>query len=510
MKKSAFLAVLLFSLFCDSRSSPEVRESVLSGTWYPADPSGLRSTVDKLLDNNRVAKREAEAPLLLVLPHAGYIYSGPTAAAGYNLLRNSKPDIVIILAPSHRSAMKGCALTAVDFFKTPLGSVRVDRDMTRRLLKNRLFKNDRAAHADEHAIEIHLPFLQRIYQTGREDRLLILPVLVGDIGLPEASILSAALVAAMEGKKRPLFIISSDFTHYGDRFGYTPFRVPDKNMLLGKIRDLDMGAITCILKKDARGFQDYIDRTGATICGRNALLVALSLPVRDLRPMLIRYDNSARVTGDYDSTVSYAAIAWRGTLDIEHAPKEGNPDRLSPADKKFLLGLARKNLESLLSGGKKLVLDEKNVPAACRTPLGVFVTLKKKGDLRGCIGYIEGIKPIYAAVLDNSFNAAFRDPRFKAVAKTELTDIRIEISVLTTPEPVTSVGEIVVGRDGIIMEQGDRRGLLLPQVPVEWNWSREEFLLQTCRKAGLPDYAWEHGARIFRFQAIIFNEDDLK
>ncbi len=126
--------------------------------------------------------------------------------------------------------------------------------------------------------------------------------------------------------------------------------------------------------------------------------------------------------------------------------------------------------------------------------------------LRGCIGSIEPSQPLFRTVIDNSYNAAFHDPRFPALSQEEFENITIEISVITAPRQIESLEDIIVGRDGLIIEQGDRRGLLLPQVPIEWGWSKEEFLIHTCRKAGLPDYAWKHGARILTFQAIVFDE----
>lgn len=191
----------------------------------------------------------------------------------------------------------------------------------------------------------------------------------------------------------------------------------------------------------------------------------------------------------------------------KQAGKPVDKSSLSVSEKKFLLKLARQNIESYLNKNKPADVNQSLVPGKCKKAMGVFVTLKKKGKLRGCIGYILPIKPLYLAVMENSYNAAFSDPRFSELTRDELKDISIEISVLTEPVAIKTTDEIVVGRDGLIIEQYERKGILLPQVPVEWGWNRDEFLVQICRKAGLPDDAWKNGAKIYTFQAIVFGEN---
>ncbi|OHD63049.1 MAG: hypothetical protein A2176_09400 [Spirochaetes bacterium RBG_13_51_14] len=182
---------------------------------------------------------------------------------------------------------------------------------------------------------------------------------------------------------------------------------------------------------------------------------------------------------------------------------------MTPEDKRFLLKAARDNIRSWLDKGKGIRIFPTDAPKNCMATRGVFVTIKSRGDLRGCVGYPTGIKPIILAVLDNSYNAAFKDPRFEPLTAAELNQITIEISVLTEPVRMRSVEEIQAGRDGIIIERGMNRGLLLPQVAVEQGWDRSTFLGHACMKAGLPPGAWKDGeTKIFRFQAVIFGEDE--
>ncbi|HPB80497.1 MAG TPA: AmmeMemoRadiSam system protein B [Spirochaetota bacterium] len=504
---SIYCLVLAVSLVCGRNAGPEVRYPVLAGTWYPAEAGALRAVVNGLLDEIK-ASAPAEKPLVLILPHAGYSWSGKVAAAGYNSLRGTMPDLVVILAPSHHSAFSGCSVLPVDWYETPLGRVRVAKDAVLSLLKKSGFIRHPHAHQQEHAIEIQLPFLQCMYGDRMEKDIPIIPVLVGDITDGDAEKAAHHISAAAAGYRSPLFIVSSDFTHYGARFGYIPFTASDSNTVQLKLKSLDGGAIACILRGDRKGFSAYIEKTGITMCGRNAVRIAMSLPLRDFSSSLLAYDTSCHISGDCSNSVSYAAIAIRGRLASSGTGPVVDGGEITPGEKNYLLSLARKSIVSYLAGGKQVAVNESSVPQSCRDAKGVFVTLKKNGALRGCIGFITGMKPLYQAVIENAWNAAFRDPRFPPLDRSELGGITIEISVLTEPCPVRNVDDIVVGRDGLIIRMGDRQGVFLPQVPVEWGWSREEYLIQLCRKAGLPDNAWRNGAAIYSFRAIVFGEGE--
>lgn len=511
MKRNIIIkTAILLVLFCDADSHPVIRPSALAGKWYASGSAGLASEIDTLLKKSKPEKTEAAKPSLLILPHAGYPYSGMVAAAGYNTVRNITPDLIVIIGTSHHSYYHGCSIQPVDYYETPLGRIKVEKDMALSLLREPLFHTEKNIHDMEHSIEIQIPFLQRMFRDATRDKICLLPILAGDFTEEEATLIADSIAKTVAAKKNPLFIISSDFTHYGPNFDYTPFTGSGK-VLNKKINELDSGAINLILRKDVKGFYDYIRRTGATICGRNSIAIALSLPFTGFKSHLIAYDTSGNITGDFSNSVSYAAISFSGTIARENTDSKRSKSmkyNLSDDEKKFLLNIARKNITSLLSTGKSAEIDPAAVSENCRANTGVFVTLKKKGDLRGCIGYVQGIKPLYEAVIDNSYNAAFQDPRFPALKKSEFDNVSIEISVLTVPEPVKSVDEIEVGRDGLIMEKGFSRGLLLPQVPVEWGWTRDEFLSHTCTKAGLPPDEWKHGAKIYKFQAIVFGEGE--
>jgi len=179
---------------------------------------------------------------------------------------------------------------------------------------------------------------------------------------------------------------------------------------------------------------------------------------------------------------------------------------LTDTEKKELLRIARHSLESAVKGGPKP--ESKAMSEALGQERGVFVTLKKQGDLRGCIGYLQPVKPLCIAVGEMAVSAGTGDPRFSPVVEDELSGITIEISVLSPMKQIRTAEEIEVGRDGIYIVKDYYSGVLLPQVATEYGWDRERFLEETCMKAGLPPDAWQEDAKIYVFSAEIFGETD--
>jgi len=237
---------------------------------------------------------------------------------------------------------------------------------------------------------------------------------------------------------------------------------------------------------------------------------------KGMKGCLLDYRTSGSMTKDYANSVSYVSLAL-----LEEGPAEApdpageaaaSPDafRLSEEEKRTLLGLARATVQAQLENGAAAAdLSRFSLTPLLRSEMGAFVTLKKDGELRGCIGYLQGIKPLYKAVMDNALSAAFRDPRFPPVRREEEPGLRIEISVLSPIVAVKVLEEIEVGRDGLLITKGRCRGTLLPQVAVEYGWSREEFLEHACLKAGLPKTAYkEPGVVIERYSAQVFGEDE--
>ncbi len=311
VKKTVMVSAFLLVAGCIRNAEPIVRQPSLAGQWYPGSVGELAFTVDSFL------ARAGDVPemkdvRILVLPHAGYAYSGQIAAFGYACAKSLNPGIIVFFAPPHRVPVRGIALPSSDYFETPLGRVKIDKEMVRELGTTPGFAINDEAHRLEHSIEIHLPFLQRIYGKKMEKEIPVLPLLVGDLGANEEEF--ARILSRKLHNKNPLVIVSSDFTHYGPRFEFVPVFGKNVKELKDGLKNLDMGAINAILKFDRRGFARYVGTTGITVCGRNPISLALALPMHVSDARLLKYDTSCAITGECDHSVSYAAIAIGGSF----------------------------------------------------------------------------------------------------------------------------------------------------------------------------------------------------
>jgi len=281
----------------------EVIGPAVAGRWYPADPGRLAAEVDTLLAGAEASPPARGPAWAVVVPHAGYAYSGRVAAHGFRALARAGTRRVVLLGPSHRAAFTGAVAPKAAACRTPLGEVEVDA-AARADLPPDGFDLDDAPFAGEHALEAELPFLQRRLEPGFR----VLPLLVGRLGSRGRG--AAALAAALAPLLAPdtCVVVSSDFTHFGERFGYVPFThdVP------ARIGALDRGAIERLVAWDAAGFESYVARTGATICGRAALSILLRLRRTPPPATLLAHDTSGGQTGDWGHSVSYAAIAFGG------------------------------------------------------------------------------------------------------------------------------------------------------------------------------------------------------
>jgi AmmeMemoRadiSam system protein B len=297
---SSVFSILLLSLILIPAItlSESVRPAILSGTWYKGTQEALINQVDSFLERVRI-RQAVGNPIALISPHAGYDYSGPTAAYGYRAIMGIDFQKVIVIAPSHRVPFSGISIGDFDYFETPLGRIRVDRKDMRLLLSNPIFKSLMEVHRYEHSLEIQLPFLQRVLKDWR-----LIPLIVGDLRRNEYR--NAAAEISKLADSKTLIVASSDFTHYGSRFGYVPFRerIPEN------IQKLDQGAIEKILSMDFNGFMDYCERTEITICGFRAIGILLNLLPPGSKGYLLHYDASGRILNDYENSVSYASIIF--------------------------------------------------------------------------------------------------------------------------------------------------------------------------------------------------------
>ena len=467
----------------------EIRKSVIAGTWYPGDPSTLAGDIRRYLE--KVPAQAVGGPVVgLVSPHAGYAYSGQIAAHGYRLVEGRRYDAVVVIGPSHRVLFRGASVWPSGGYETPLGVVPVDSELAGAILgADPVLNSDRKPHAAEHSVEIQLPFLQVVLGTFA-----FVPVVMGTQDLQTCEAVAGAIFQAAKGKN-VLVVGSSDLSHFHT---------------YEQAKRLDQAVVDLVEKRDYRGLSRELEDGSCEACGGGpvvtAMLYAEKSGARGVK--VLQYANSGDVTGDRRQVVGYLSAAFFKDNPVGKAmaeTKSGIGVGLADDEKQALLRIARASIQAELTGKKppavkgQGTLDEKR---------GAFVSLKKRGHLRGCIGFIEAKKPLARTVEEMAVAAAFQDPRFEPVRREELKDLKLEISVLTPLRKVADVGEIEVGTHGLYIRKGSRAGLLLPQVATEYGWDRDTFLKETCRKAGLAPDAWrDPETEISLFSADVFGEE---
>jgi AmmeMemoRadiSam system protein B/AmmeMemoRadiSam system protein A len=496
----SYLSLINFLLFINCNAQPEkevegkamnkqeIRKAVVAGSWYPGDPESLGNEISKYLENAKLADIDGEI-IALISPHAGYAYSGFTAAHAYKQVKGNRYDAVIVLAPSHREAFSGASVFNKDGYETPLGVVPIEKTIANTIIKQHPeIRFTWEGHREEHSLEIQLPFLQVVIPD-----LKIVPIVLYDYSWENCKRLADAIITAVKGKK-VLIVASSDLYH---GYSYEECKKTD-NLTLSSIVELNPQKLC----------QDFQDRD-LMACGAGGIVVAelVAMNLGANKAKIIHQTNSNDVTrskGGY--VVGYSAVAIYKESKGKKEHKIGVDSGLNEQDKKVLLKTARKSIENALSNKKNPTVESDS--PILKEKRGAFVTLTKNGILRGCIGYIHALKPLDETIIEMAQAAAFRDPRFPPITKEEFDDLEIEISVLTPVKEIDDINEIEVGKHGIIIERGGYSGLLLPQVATDYGWDRETFLEHTCNKAGLPTDAWQkEGTKIKIFSADIFHEE---
>lgn len=465
------------------------------GRWFPADAAELRDMVDGFLDAAE-DKKLTHRIVAMMSPHAGYPFSGPVAGYAYRQLRGLHYDTVIVVGFNHAVRDEGIATYNKGGFRTPLGVIPMDTEMADALIKsNSLIKHNPAAFAGEHSLDAQLPFLQRAL-----DDFKLVPVLLTAQTPENIDALAEALSKVAKGKN-VLLVASSDMSHF---WPHT------------EAKKLDDETLEAILKMDADGVGKILkdDSSGRRLCGRGgvqAVMRAAKALGAD-SAHLLRYADSKDTSG-YDDpqhgVVGYGAVAFTddNAEPARAAEKKSQyPGELDAQDRKQLLGIARHALEQSVSSGK-MPKFENDLPRL-ENKRGVFVTLNKDGELRGCMGHFEADTPLYEIVARQTVMSAFQDPRFPPVSEDEIAHITIEISVLSEPEPVDSYEDIVVGKHGVILKKSGRGATFLPQVAPDQGWDRDTMLSQLSLKAGLPGDAWKTGATFLVYTAQVFGEEE--
>jgi AmmeMemoRadiSam system protein B/AmmeMemoRadiSam system protein A len=509
LKAGAVLVGTLVALGCrgglPARAAEDVRPPVQAGGFYPADAGKLQGAVDAFLKD--AAPARAGRPIALVVPHAGYIYSGQIAADGYAQVAGQAYDTVAILGTNHTQAgFDKVGVSPATGFRTPLGVALVDADLVRALLAEcRDCVLDAAVHQSEHSIEVQLPFVQRLLPAAK-----ILPVVVGSDDPAVCRRFGGALAKVLTGRKA-LIVASSDLSHY-------PSADDADNVdraLLDAIASLDGDKVRSTINAWMRR---GIGGLSTCACGEAPILAALAAAkvLGATRGVVLSYANSGRMSvgvgggGGSGRVVGYGAVALTASEIAPGAqaetgrPTPGTGEPIGVAERRQLLAFARETLAGAL-GTETLPIPRGLSPRLWQRQ-GVFVTLKKHGDLRGCIGRIPPEEPLAPLVGAMALAAAFQDPRFKPVQPEELKSIEIEISALTPPKRVARPEQIVVGRDGVVLSKGLNTAVYLPQVATEQGWNRDQMLDSLCEKAGLRAGCWKEGASFSVFQAEVFHE----
>jgi AmmeMemoRadiSam system protein B/AmmeMemoRadiSam system protein A len=469
--------------------------SQVAGRFYPGDPEALAIAVDKYVDSARSPKQLASRDVVGILaPHAGYEYSGVTAGFAYKVVAGKPYSTVVILASSHRRAASRLGLLSAPAYDTPLGSVPIDQAVVQSLVKEHpdVFALDDSLFSSEHSLEVQLPFIQRVLPDAR-----IVPIIAASQDQAVLSRAGKALFSKLGKRRDVLFVVSSDMSHF----------YPDAeakrydNELLGYLERWDIPRWAEMAPRQPRG-----------MCGARPMQVVVAWMegfAADRRKVTrLDYRTSGDTAGDPSRVVGYAALAFS----VEENMREpGQHTDFGPFDleaRRALMDIAKKAVSAAVKGER--YMPEKPPVGLLLDDGAAFVTLKKNGQLRGCIGHVVARMPLFLCVSEVGKAAAIYDSRFNPVQPEELSELTLEVSVLTPPVQTTPE-QVVVGRDGLIISASGRSGLLLPQVPVEWGWNREQFLDHTCNKAGLPPGCWrEPGTRLESFRAIVWSEEDTR
>jgi MEMO1 family protein len=465
-----FLVIQMANLLSNTPVwSQTLRGPAYAGRFYPADPVELRRFIEELTqkaNQTPITVPEGKHLKALILPHAGYVYSGFTAAHAAQVLTHATFSKVILMSPDHRVGFHHVAISDVDAYKTPLGSVSLHSDAKTLLKNSPLFQSVPLSDQQEHSVEVILPFLQ-VYLK----EFTFIPMVVGRA---DDRLCFKAVESVTDADT--LLVVSSDLSHY---LPYDEAVATDKNTI-DKILALDDEAI--------------FDKPHCA-CGRTPMRVLIHMAEKyGWQPVLLHYSNSGDTAGSKDKVVGYAAIAFFGDNDMRKSSASGH---FTEDQGQLLVRLARQTISGKLGRGipPSESLETALASDIYQQHLGTFVTLKKKGQLRGCIGSLAAYEPVADGVRQNALNAAFRDPRFRPLSHDELDEVQVEVSVLTEAKPLEYsdsedlTKKLRVHVDGVILRKGSASATFLPQVWEQLPDPRQ-FLSHLCQKAGLAKDAW--------------------
>jgi len=485
------------------QKASNVRPATVAGQFYPADAARLKLAVQLFLED--ALPDPVDQPVALVVPHAGYLYSGQIAADAYRKVKGREYDVIVILGTNHTNAgFDRISVYARGAYRTPLGDAPIDEAIAGALLaEDKDCQAIPEAQAGEHSVEVQVPFIQTLFPAAR-----IVPVVVGTPDPAVCARFGGALAKVLKGK-RALIVASSDLSHYP---------------AYDDARNVDRQTLEAIARLDPAQFTERVNslmgrgtrNLDTVACGTAPILAAMTAAksLGATHGVIVSYANSGDVVAeDRSRVVGYGSVvlaAGTGSPDLKAVNSPVAPPPASPlqaADKKLLLKMARQSLQRFLA--TDTVPLARNLPPRLRLAQGAFVTLKQRGNLRGCIGLLAGSFPLGLTTTWMAVQAGVNDSRFSPVSLRELSGLEIEISVMSPMKPIAKPADIVVGRDGVVIQKDGRSAVFLPQVATEQGWSLTEMLDNLCLKAGLPSGSWKSGAQFRVFQAEVFSESQF-
>ena len=482
------IAVMMMNT-CNGNEAKEplVRAATQANRFYTGDAKELSDEVDSLLALH-VKDRQYEQVAALIVPHAGYYFSGNVAAAAYQSIPDSKEyKRIFLLGPSHHEWLDGVSVnTEFDYYATPLGNVKVDVETAQKLMEaDSVFSYQPKAHDREHCLEVQLPFLQK----RLKDVPPIIPIIISTNDFLKLKRIAETLKPYLTEEN--LFVVSSDFSHYPKY--EDACEVDDRT---GKaVESGDVERFIAQLEENARS---GVRNLATSACGELAI-ATLMLMMQDggYEVKHLLYQNS----GDTDNHDHSRVVGYHAFTIIRKTSQEF---ALSDDEKRMLKDIALTSIKDSLDGKRIAQPIFNSQFSILNSKCGAFVSLHKQGRLRGCIGHFGEDVPLYEIVAEMARAAAFEDPRFMPVTKNELDDIDIEISVLTPMRRIQSMDEFELHRNGIYIRKGYRSGTFLPQVADEANWTKEEFVSHCAQdKAGIGWSGWKD-AELYVYEAIVF------
>ncbi|MFH1197934.1 MAG: AmmeMemoRadiSam system protein B [bacterium] len=505
--KVILLIVFLFTITnCNGQEDKfkniDVRKAAVAGKFYPADKMKLTNAIKYFLED--AVKTEIKNPVAMVVPHAGYIYSGQTAADCYNNVRNNDYDVVVILGTNHTDAtFSKISVYPRKGFETPLGIANIDEQLADSLIAmNEQCVPYLNVHTEEHSVEVQIPFVQYLFPDVK-----ILPIVVGQPSLEKCVQLGKDLAKLLKDRK-PLLVASSDLSHYPD---YNDAYAVDSTTLCA-IVEKTPEEVYLILSKQENKYSNL----STCACGEGPIITVMSYAneVKANCRRIINYTNSGEnPVGSEDRVVGYGAVLFAKDDECKipnHSfvhTVNNYAGNLNNEQKLQLLIIARKTLERYFDS--ETLPSLKNYSKDMNFNRGAFVTLRKNGELRGCIGHMAEDTRVYNTVSLMAIQAAFNDRRFNPLQKDELKEIEIETSALTPFQKINSLDEFELHRDGLLIKKDGKQGVYLPQVAEETGWTKMEFVEHLCLKAGLQTDDWKD-AEFFTFRAEVFKESNFE